>query len=81
MEAYNHVRDAGIELSVYLMVGVAGVERWREHALGSAHVLNEAPPDFVRLRTFVPAPGTATTPGMRDSPLRYPWSSSTSSGK
>jgi radical SAM superfamily enzyme YgiQ (UPF0313 family) len=58
IEAYRHVVASGIELSVYLMVGVAGVERWREHALGSAHVLNQAPPDFVRLRTFVPAPGT-----------------------
>jgi len=56
--AFNHVMAAGIELSVYLMVGVAGVERWREHALGSAAVLNRAPPDFVRLRTFVPVPGT-----------------------
>jgi radical SAM superfamily enzyme YgiQ (UPF0313 family) len=56
--AYNHVKEAGIELSVYLMVGVAGTERWREHALGSAEVLNQAPPDFIRLRTFVPAPGT-----------------------
>ena len=58
IEAYRHVKAAGIELSVYLMVGVAGVERWREHALGSAHVLNQAPPDFVRLRTFVPSAGT-----------------------
>jgi radical SAM superfamily enzyme YgiQ (UPF0313 family) len=58
VEAYNHVRDAGIELSVYLMVGVAGTERSREHALGSAQVLNGAPPDFIRLRTFVPSPGT-----------------------
>jgi hypothetical protein len=49
---------AGIELSVYLMVGVAGRERWREHAEGSAAVLNRASPDFVRLRTFVPALGT-----------------------
>jgi radical SAM superfamily enzyme YgiQ (UPF0313 family) len=56
--AYNHVKEAGIELSVYLMVGVAGRERWREHALGSAEVLNQAPPDFIRLRTFVPSPGT-----------------------
>jgi radical SAM superfamily enzyme YgiQ (UPF0313 family) len=56
--AYSHVKRAGIELSVYLMVGVAGVERWREHALCSAEVLNRAPPDFIRLRTFVPAPGT-----------------------
>lgn len=56
--AYRHVMSAGIELSVYLMVGLAGVERWREHALGSAEVLNQAPPTFVRLRTFVPQPGT-----------------------
>ena len=58
VEAFNHVLAAGIELSVYLMVGVAGVQRWREHALGSAAVLNQAPPGFVRLRTFVPMPGT-----------------------
>jgi radical SAM superfamily enzyme YgiQ (UPF0313 family) len=56
--SFNHVLDAGIELSVYIMVGVAGLERWREHAEGSAAVLNQAPPDFVRLRTFVPALGT-----------------------
>jgi radical SAM superfamily enzyme YgiQ (UPF0313 family) len=58
IEAYRHVMNAGIELSVYLMVGVAGAERWREHALGSARVLNAAPPTFVRLRTFVPQPDT-----------------------
>lgn len=58
VESFNHVKAAGIELSVYLMVGVAGVERWREHAEGSAAVLNQAPPDFIRLRTFVPALGT-----------------------
>lgn len=56
--AYRHLLSAGMELSVYLMVGVAGIERWREHALGSALVLNQAPPSFVRLRTFVPHPGT-----------------------
>jgi radical SAM superfamily enzyme YgiQ (UPF0313 family) len=58
VDAYRHVKAAGIELSAYLMVGVAGVERWREHALASAEVLSQAPPDFVRLRTFIPAPGT-----------------------
>jgi radical SAM superfamily enzyme YgiQ (UPF0313 family) len=56
--AFNHVMEAGIELSVYLMVGVAGLERWREHAEGSAAVLNRASPDFIRLRTFVPRLGT-----------------------
>jgi radical SAM superfamily enzyme YgiQ (UPF0313 family) len=57
-QAFDHVMAAGIELSVYLMVGVAGRERWREHAEGSAAVLNRASPHFVRLRTFVPALGT-----------------------
>jgi radical SAM superfamily enzyme YgiQ (UPF0313 family) len=56
--AFNHVLEAGIELSVYLMVGLAGLERWRQHAEGSADVLNRTSPDFVRLRTFVPALGT-----------------------
>lgn len=56
--AFRHVMDAGIELSVYLMVGVAGLERWRQHAEGSADVLNLASPHFVRLRTFVPTLGT-----------------------
>lgn len=57
--AYRHVMDAGVELSVYLMIGIAGLERWQEHARGSAAVLNAAPPDFLRLRTYVPMPDTA----------------------
>jgi radical SAM superfamily enzyme YgiQ (UPF0313 family) len=69
VEAYGHVMRAGIELSVYLMVGVAGAERWREHALGSAEVLNQAPPTFVRLRTFVPHPGTRWHDRWRDGGL------------
>ena len=56
--AYAHLLEADVELSVYLMVGVAGRERWRAHAIGSAAVLNQAPPHFIRLRTFVPMPQT-----------------------
>ena len=67
--AYRHVLGAGIELSVYLMVGVAGKERWREHAMGSAFVLNQAPPGFIRLRTFVPHPGTPWHDRWRDGDL------------
>ena len=67
--AYRHVMRAGIDLSVYLMVGLAGAERWREHALCSAEVLNQAPPTFVRLRTFVPQPGTAWHDRWRDGGL------------
>ena len=67
--AYNHVLAAGIELSIYLMVGVAGIERWREHALGSARLLNQCPPHFVRLRTYVPMPSTPWHDHWRDGSL------------
>ncbi|MGI6120243.1 MAG: radical SAM protein [Desulfosporosinus sp.] len=52
------VREAGIELSEYILIGIGGRERTREHALESARVLNAITPDFVRLRTFIPYEGT-----------------------
>ena len=52
------LKKAGIETSEYYLVGIGGKERWREHALESARVLSEFSPDFIRLRTFVPIPGT-----------------------
>jgi radical SAM superfamily enzyme YgiQ (UPF0313 family) len=52
------VKAAGIELSEYVMLGIGGKERSREHALNSAKVLNEINPDFIRLRTLIPMPGT-----------------------
>jgi radical SAM superfamily enzyme YgiQ (UPF0313 family) len=48
------VREAGIELSEYILIGIGGRERTQEHALESARVLNAFTPDFVRLRTYVP---------------------------
>lgn len=52
------VREAGIELSEYILIGIGGRERTREHALESTRVLNAFTPDFVRLRTYVPYEGT-----------------------
>lgn len=52
------VREAGIELSEYILIGIGGRERTREHALESARVLNAFTPDFIRLRTFIPYKGT-----------------------
>ena len=69
VEAYRHVMAAGIELSVYLMVGVAGTEGWREHAPGRARVPTHAPPTLVGLRTFVPQPGTPWHDRWRDGHL------------
>jgi len=54
IEAGLKVREAGIELSEYILIGIGGRERTYEHAIESARVLNKFTPDFVRLRTYVP---------------------------
>ena len=51
-------KGAGIEQSEYVLVGIGGRERWREHAVESARVLSAVDPEFIRLRTYIPRPGT-----------------------
>jgi radical SAM superfamily enzyme YgiQ (UPF0313 family) len=54
IEAGKWVREAGIELSEYVMIGIGGKERTHEHALNTAKALNAVNPDFIRIRTFLP---------------------------
>jgi radical SAM superfamily enzyme YgiQ (UPF0313 family) len=54
IEAGRWVKAAGIELSEYVILGIAGRERSETHALETAKALNAINPDFIRLRTFVP---------------------------
>jgi len=54
IQAGRWVMDAGIELSVYVILGIGGKERTEPHAIETAGVLNQIEPDFIRLRTFVP---------------------------
>jgi radical SAM superfamily enzyme YgiQ (UPF0313 family) len=54
IEAGRYVTEAGIELSEYVMLGIAGTERSREHVGETADALNAINPHFIRLRTFVP---------------------------
>ena len=56
IETGQRVKDAGIELSKYVLVGIGGRELWQEHAKDTAKVLNAINPDFIRLRTWVPVP-------------------------
>jgi radical SAM superfamily enzyme YgiQ (UPF0313 family) len=56
VEAGRLVKDAGMELSEYILVGIGGLDRTHEHAVESAKVLNQIDPDFIRLRTWVPVP-------------------------
>ena len=54
IEAGRWVKAAGIELSEYVILGIAGRERSETYALEMAKALNAINPDFIRLRTFVP---------------------------
>lgn len=52
------VKNAGMELSEYVMPGLGGIALSTEHALESADALNQINPDFIRLRTLA-IPGRA----------------------
>ena len=54
VEAGQWTLAAGIELSLYVVLGIGGKHRTVPHASRTADVLNRIAPDFIRLRTFVP---------------------------
>lgn len=58
IEAGKRVKEAGISLSEYVILGMGGEDKWREHAEGTARVLNAIDPDFIRVRTLIVFPGT-----------------------
>ncbi len=55
------VREAGITLSYYVLLGLGGQDRWEEHMKETARVINETQPEFVRIRRLWihPAAGLA----------------------
>jgi len=58
MEGGTKAIEAGLQLSLYVLLGIGGEDRWEDHARGTARVLNAVSPHFIRLRTFIPIPGT-----------------------
>lgn len=52
VEAGRRVKEAGISLSEYVLLGLGGRQMWRDHALDTAEVLNRINPDFIRVRTL-----------------------------
>ncbi|HEX3010722.1 MAG TPA: radical SAM protein [Syntrophomonadaceae bacterium] len=58
IEAGLKLKEAGITVSEYYLVGIAGRERSAFHAVNSGKVLSSFSPDYIRLRTYVPVPGT-----------------------
>ena len=53
VEASNMVKEAGIELSQYVLLGLGGKSDWERHAVNTAKVLNSMDPDFIRVRTLI----------------------------
>lgn len=58
VEGGKKAKEAGLELSLYYILGLGGQDRWEEHARNTARVLNEVNPEFVRVRRLVPLRGT-----------------------
>jgi radical SAM superfamily enzyme YgiQ (UPF0313 family) len=58
IEAGQKVKQSGISLCFYVVLGLGGrlrlegKETWRQHALETARVLNAVDPDYIRVRTL-----------------------------
>jgi radical SAM superfamily enzyme YgiQ (UPF0313 family) len=56
--AGKKAKEAGFEYSLYVLLGIGGEEKWEQHARGTAEVLNQVNPHFIRVRTFIPQPNS-----------------------
>ncbi|MEJ2740444.1 MAG: radical SAM protein [Dehalococcoidia bacterium] len=57
VEAGRKVKEAGITLSVTIILGLAGIEGSKKHALETARVLSEIDPEFAGALTLTLVPG------------------------
>jgi len=58
IDAAHRVKDAGIKLSVTVLLGIGGVEGSRQHALDTAGILTAMDPDYIGALTVMLVPGT-----------------------
>jgi radical SAM superfamily enzyme YgiQ (UPF0313 family) len=58
IEGGRKAKKAGFEYSLYVLLGVGGEEKWEQHARGTAEVLNQVDPHFIRVRTFISQPNS-----------------------
>ena len=69
-EAGKKAKEAGFEYSLYVLLGIGGEEKWKDHAKGTAEVLNQIDPHFIRVRTFIPQPGSRSYEAMEEGLFR-----------
>lgn len=58
VEAGRKIRQAGITLSVTIILGLGGVEGSEKHALATARILSDIDPEFAGALTILLVPGT-----------------------
>jgi radical SAM superfamily enzyme YgiQ (UPF0313 family) len=58
IEAGRKAKEAGFELSEYVMPGLGGKGASRQHVQGTARVLNAVDPHYIRVRSLMLIPGT-----------------------
>lgn len=58
IEAGRTARDAGLRLSVMILLGLAGPERSLDHARATAGALSEIRPELLAALRVIPVPGT-----------------------
>lgn len=56
IDAGLKAKEAGFELSEYVMTDLGGRVKWEQHAKNTARVLNEIDPHFIRLRPLMIGP-------------------------
>lgn len=59
-------KEAGMEISEFVIMGLGGRELWEEHATQTSRVLNEIDPDFIRVRTIGVKVGSKLEDSMRN---------------
>ena len=49
-------KEAGFDCSIYVLLGIGGMEHTMDHRQGTIRVLNAIDPHFIRVRTLTPIP-------------------------
>jgi len=58
VQASRRVKEAGIPLSVTVLLGIGGLEGSEQHARGTAKILTDMDPDYVGALSVIVVPGT-----------------------
>jgi len=72
VRAAKRVKEAGILLSITVLLGVGGVDLSREHAEDTGKILSEMDPDYVGALSLIVVPGTPMANDLQSGKLVLP---------